>query len=130
MKINITAGDSLNSILAAEYPSEVFLPFREAMIEGECHFPPFSDSFLLERANTHHSTLDEYKGHMQGFLTFLAHINDYDEIVMWFGDEPFCLANIDVILKTLKDRGYVKRIILNTVIEETGEIVRSAVIQR
>ena len=129
MKINITAGNHLNSILSNKYPSETFIPFREAMIEGEYHFPPFSDAFLIERANTHHTTVDEYKNHMKDFLTFLSHITEYDEIVMWFGNEPFCLINIDVVLKTLKDRNFTKRIILNTVIEETGEIIKSKIIQ-
>ena len=129
MKINITAGDCLNSILTTKYPSKTFIPFREAMIEGEYHYPPFSDSFLRERAATHHSTLDEYKDYMKGFLSFLSHIEDYDEIVLWFGNEPFCNANVDVILKTLKERNYTKRIMLNTVIEETGEIIQNIIIQ-
>ena len=129
MKINITAGDCLNSILSTKYPSETFIPFREAMIDGEYTSIEFSDSFLVERANTHHATLEEYKEHMKDSLAFLSRVHDYDEIVLWFGDEPFCLANIDVILKTMKSRNYTKRIVLNTVIEETGEIIRSSVIQ-
>ena len=125
MRINITARDCLNVILSNKYPEETFIPFREAMIEGEYHFPPFSDSFLLERAKTHQSTIEEYKEHMKDFISFLSHIDDYDEIVMWFGNEPFCLANIDMVIKTLKDRNYTKRILLNTVIEETVEDIIS-----
>ncbi len=46
MAINITAGDCLNALLSKKYPGEVFIPFREAMIEGPCSFEPFSLIFL------------------------------------------------------------------------------------
>ena len=129
MRVNITAGDCLNEILSSKYPTEVFVPFREAMIEGRYEATPFSDAFLIERAKTHKSSVEDYRKHMGAFLGLLSRLDHYDEIVLWLGDEPFCLANIDVVLKTLQNRGYTKKIFLNTVVEETGEILHSEVIQ-
>ena len=129
MRVNVTAGDCLNEILSSKCPSEVFVPFREAMIKGQYEAAPFSEAFLIERAKTHKSSVEDYRKHMEAFLHLLSHLNDYDEIVLWFGDEPFCLANIDVVLKTLQNRGYANKIVLNTVVEENGEILHSKVIQ-
>ena len=129
MKINITAGDCLNKILIAKYPNETFIPFKEAMIEGKYTSEAFSEDFFVERAIFHNTTVKEYKKHMGTFLELLAHLNDYNEIILWFGNEPFCLANIKVIIETLKNRKYTKKIVINFVIEETGEIINSQTIQ-
>ena len=125
MRINVTASDCLNQILSEMHPKETFVPFREAMVEGPCSFPPFSDEFLAERAYFHNSSLEDYKKHMAPFLELLDHLSDYSEIVLWFGDEPFCKRNTEVVIDTLRTRGFQGSIVLNIVNEETGVILRS-----
>jgi len=129
MSIHVTAGDCLNRILSAKYPEETFIPFREAMIDGPCSFAPFSDEFLAERASFHGCTLGEYKKHMAPFLDLLGRMSNYSEIVLWFGDEPFCRNNSETVIAALKLRGYQGSITLNIVIEETGQVLRSERIQ-
>ena len=125
MKINVTAGDCLNEILSKKYPEETFVPFREAMIEGSYSFALFSSEFLAERADFHSCSLEEYKNHMAPFLNLLDHLPNYSEIVLWFGEEPFCKKNVEIVVDALKLRGFQGSIVLNVVIEETGQIVRN-----
>lgn len=130
MKVNVTAGDCLNQILQVRYPEEGFLPFREAMIEGPYSSKPFSPEFLKERAAFHRQSLEQYREHMQEFLTLLDCLDQHEEIVLWFGDEPFCVKNVEVIVDTLRHRGYKKTITLHTVNEENGDILATKSLQK
>lgn len=122
MKINITSGECLNHILEALYPEEEFVPFNEAMIKGGYSSALFGDAFIAERSAVHGVDEAEYRKKLAGFLSMLKHIEKFDEIIMWFGDEPFCVKNRETVLEALKLYGYRGSIILNTVTEETGEI--------
>ena len=123
-KINITAGDCLNEILRRRYPEERFVPFREAMIEGRYTAPLFSAAFIRERAAFHGVGEAEYRENLAGFLEVLARPEAFDEIVLWFGEEPFCVENRETVLAALKQCGYRGSLRLNTVIEETGDILQ------
>ena len=129
MKVNITAGEALNSMLVTKYSQERFVPFNEAMIVGSYTAPLFSTSFMEERATTHGVSLDQYKEKLGGFIDVLDNIEKYDEIILWFGDEPFCKANTDVVLQVLKDLSYKGKVVLNIVEEETAKIIKTEVIQ-
>lgn len=122
MKINITAGDCLNNILKERYEKEVFIPFCEAMIVGGYTAKLFSKEFIQERAIVHNVREDEYIFKLANFLTFLREINKYDEVVLWFGDEPFCAENTKAVLHALKEYRYNGKVIVNIVDELTGNI--------
>ena len=126
MRINITAGECLKDILQAIYPDEEFVPFNEAMIQGEYKSVLFSDEFIAERSIVHEVTEEEYRENMSGFLQLLANIKDYDEIVLWFGDEPFCRCNRDTVVKTLNQFRYNGNMVLYIVDEETGEVLQTS----
>lgn len=125
MKINISAGECLNKILQDKYRDEYFISFNEAMIEGEYSSKLFSKEFISERAITFNVSEEEYVSKLSSFLSFLENIESYNEVVLWFGDEPFCVCNRNVILKTLKEYKYVGNVILNIVDEITGNIIDS-----
>mgnify|MGYP004661040103 FL=1 len=120
MRINITAGECLKDILQAIYPDEEFVPFNEAMIQGTYKAVLFSDEFIKERSIVHKVTEEQYRENMSGFLHFLDNLNDYDEIVLWFGNEPFCRCNRDTVLKILNKYKYNGNVLLHIVDEETG----------
>ena len=125
MTIHITAGDCLKEILEKLYPDETFIPFREAMIQGSYTAKLFSQDFINERAAVHNVSPALYTENLRPFLEFLTHIRNYDRVVLWFGDEPFCNANKKVVIQTLKEYGYQGALLSNTVVEETGEIIKS-----
>lgn len=124
MKINITAGECLKNILEKKYPDGCFVPFNEAMLEGTYSAPLFSDDFIKERSAFHGVSQSEYLQKLSGFMNILKQIKEYDEIIMWFGDEPFCIANRKTVLNTLQEYGYCGIIRLNIVNEKTAEIIR------
>jgi len=128
MNINITAGECLNKILKRKYDDRIFIPFCEAMINGSYSSKLFSDEFILERAQVHNVSTEQYKYKLQGFLDLLKNIKKYNEITLWFGDEVFCVENAKVVIDALKLYGYSKKIILNIVNEETGDIIKSKLI--
>ena len=129
MKIHITAGDCLNEILQEKYNGERFGPSREAMIRGTYTDPLCSAAFIQERAQTLGVSACEYKEKIADFLGVLDNADAFQEIVLWFGDEPFCLANTKTVIQALKERGYIGKLVLHTVIEETGEIVKTDLLQ-
>ena len=124
MKVNITAGECLNRILEVRHPDECFVPFNEAMIRGTYSAPLFSEDFVRERAIVHGVSEAEYLEKLSGFMDVLKHAGEYDEIVLWFGDEPFCIENRRTVLDTLRMYGYRRGILLNIVNEKTGDILR------
>ena len=129
MKIYITAGEWLNNILTNIYKGEKFIPFREAMIIGTYSNKLFSEEFLLERSEVHKVSLKEYKEKISCFINVLENINSYDEIVLWFGDEPFCVENTKIDIKTIEEHNYTNKLILNIVDEITGKVLKQSKIQ-
>ena len=128
MKVNITAGECLNDLLKSKYPGERFVPFNEAMVQGTYSAPLFSEEFVRERAVVHGVSEEEYLDKLSGFMGILKHVGEYDEIVLWFGDEPFCVENRRTVLDALRGFGYRRSILLNIVHEETGDILRQETI--
>ena len=124
MKVNITAGECLNRILEARHTGECFVPFNEAMNQGTYSAPLFSEAFVKERAAVHGVSEAEYLEKLLGFMNVLKHAGEYDEIVLWFGDEPFCVANRHIVLEALREHGCSRSILLNIVNEENGDIIR------
>lgn len=128
MEANITAGQCLNDILSSLYPQKTFIPFNEAMITGEAEKPYFSDEFCEKRAKFHNVSLKEYCEKLQLFRDFLKNIHSYDNVVMWFGDDDFCLANVEFLKKLFLELKYKNEIILNTVDELSGVIKSTNII--
>ncbi len=100
------------------------MPFNEAMVQGAYSAPLFSEEFVRERAAVHGVSEEEYLDKLSGFMGILKHAGEYDEIVLWFGDEPFCVENRRTVLDALQRHGYRRSILLNIVNEETGDILR------
>ena len=130
MKVNITAGECLNRILEDRCPDECFVPFNEAMIHGTYSAPLFSEDFVRERAIVHGVSEAEYLEKLSGFIEVLKHAGEYDEVVLWFGDEPFCKANRQTVLNALRGHGCRQSILLNIVNEENGDVIRQETVAR
>ncbi len=125
MTVNITAGKELNKLLAAKHPEEHFVPFNEAMIHGCRPEPLFSEDFIRERALHHGVSENSYRSNMQEFLEFLARIRDYSTVVLWFGSEDFCTANLRTVQETLKQFAFHGSVTVHIVNEYTLEEIRS-----
>ena len=125
MTFNITAGECLNAILSEKYPERHFVPFNEAMIKGSYTEPLFSEEFLRQRASVHGVSVESYTQKLTPFLEVLRNVPDAAQVTLWFGDEPFCRANVQTVTEALRAFGCTCPIILHTVDEYSGTILHT-----
>jgi AraC-like DNA-binding protein len=79
----------------------VYVPFNEAMCWGETDETIFSPEFIQTRARSLKSTEEEYKKIVIEPLKLLFD-EQFDIIVLWFGDDVFCQMNLITILAYLE----------------------------
>lgn len=127
-RINITSGDCLNELLQKEH--EEWIPFREALLYGTHQQKPFSPEFIEERIQSLKTTKEEYLDKLNPIIEFIKHINDYEKIILWFGDEPFCIANYSFLIDLIQNSNFNGKVILNIVNENNGEIIETKNIEK
>ena len=103
-RVNITNGDCFNTFVKERF-DENFVPFREAMIEGETASVPFSNSYDAIRAKFHEIDVPFYREHMVEFYALTSRIKELKEITLWFGEDAFCQMNLLTILAYLDLNG-------------------------
>ncbi|GKU27445.1 helix-turn-helix transcriptional regulator [Clostridium folliculivorans] len=81
--------------------NEAYVPFNEAMCWGETAEEIFSPEFIEKRTRSLKSTLEEYKKIVIEPLKPLFD-EEFDIIVLWFGDDMFCQMNLITILAFLE----------------------------
>ena len=130
--IHIVPGESFKKILSKKLKKEnikglhkEIVPFNEALIRGKISEPLFNDEFINLRCGELGVSRSVYVKRISKFVKFLQNANDYDEVLLWFGAEPFCQANLSGVLKCLKQVLFKGKIIVNLVNELTGEIIES-----
>ena len=121
MKYAIVAGEELKKIMSSSLPNSI--PFNEDMSKGECHYPPFSDGFIVERASCHDVSVEAYKEKLQSFLLFAKNVSKEDEVDLYFGEDSVCLANRALLIEYLKPK--VGSLTLHIVNEYTGEEIKA-----
>ena len=128
--INITSGLYLNNYLKDKYSNDTFIPFNEAMIEGNPSYPLFDENFILERCKTHQVSKEDYIKNMIDFLELKNHIHEYNSIVLWFGKDMFCQLNLLTVLSYFQQEKYSNPIYLNLINEDTYEIIEQTTIPK
>ena len=122
--LNITCGDIANDYYLKKYNNEIFVPFNEAMCEGNPEDDIFSEKFILERIKTHKITKYEYLCKLGPFLNYAEKIGQY-EIICWFGKDEFCQKNLLTLLAYLEQLNYPRDITFHLIDEQTFNIIRT-----
>ena len=122
--INITNGQYLNNFLESKYEG-VFIPFNEAMIQGDLLYPLFDDVFIEKRSLVHNVTKELYLSNISIFLNIEKYINEVESITLWFGKDAFCIINLLTVLVYFENLNYQKDIILNIVDDASCELLES-----
>lgn len=122
MEINITCGQYANDYFTKTF-DKVFIPFNEAMIQGNAPQPLFDEAFIEERCQTHHVSIEEYKTVMKDFLLFTKEIHQYSSIILWFGEDAFCQANLITLFAYFKQEKAQEKVTINIINEITYEIL-------
>ena len=104
MQLNITNGFYFNEYIKKKLDG-VFIPFNEALLEGELPFPLFDHAFLKKRITVHGVTEEDYLTKMEFFFQPDT-IKKYDELILWFGLDAFCQINMLALLAYLEQIDY------------------------
>jgi hypothetical protein len=115
-KLNILNGQAMYNYFQQHRLSSngVYVPFNEAMCEGEVALNIFSDQFIKCRCEAHNVTLEQYNDVVIRPLQILFE-NQFKQILLWFDDDMFCQINLLTLLAYLDQIGYDKKIIFNQV---------------
>ena len=102
---NITNGDYFNTFFEKEYSTQG-IPFNENMMDGNAPRAVFDEEFVEMRSSFHEVEKEEYLCKMQAFSDFVNNICNYEEVVLWFGDDAFCQINMLCVLAMLEKKEY------------------------
>lgn len=128
MKIlNITNGDIFNDYIKSNKEGE-FIPFKEAMVEGNTSYPILDDTFIEIRAKTHKEDINNYTNHMNDMISLKENISKYDVIYLWFGKDAFCQINLITLLAYLKQINFKGIINLNLINEKNNKVIKKNII--
>ena len=128
MKIlNITNGDIFNDYIKSIKEGE-FIPFKEAMIEGNASYPILDDTFIQLRAKTHKVDANNYINHMNDMISLKENISNYNVIYLWFGKDVFCQINLITLLAYLDQIKFKGTIYLNLINEKNNKVIKKNII--
>ena len=122
-KLHITNGEYFNEYIKTKEEG-TFIPFSEAMIQGNPTLPIFSNVFVLERCKTHNVSEKLYREKMRAYFSFITNLTEYDELRLWFGEDTFCQMNLLTLLAHLEQENYKGKIFLTIIDDETRRILK------
>lgn len=105
MAVQITNGAFFNDWLMKKTGFQC-VSFNEAMMSGPVFECVFDDVFVCQRAQYHHVSKENYLNAMKPFLDVMDHLEQVDELVLWFGTDAFCQMNLLTIYHLLKKNNY------------------------
>ncbi len=118
--LNITNGDAFNVHFLKTFGGEA-VPFREAMMDGETVTGVYSDDFVKVRASELGVSIEAYRANMAAYDALNG--TEYTELGLWFGKDTFCQMNLLTLLSFLEEIGYLGKIILNYIDDETYDVL-------
>ena len=122
-EINITNGEEFNNYIKTKLNAK-FIPFNEAMIDGNPIYPLFDEKFIQERCKTHRVTIRQYQDVLKEFIDFKNNMNRYTSINLWFGKELFCQLNLLTVLAYLEQEKYQGKIYLIIIDDNNKKIIK------
>ncbi|WP_033543539.1 helix-turn-helix domain-containing protein [Planococcus sp. CAU13] len=90
-----------------------YAPFNEAMCVHPASRPVFDEQFIRLRAQGHQTSVESYEKIVIEPLKPLFE-NQYNYIVLWFGEDVFCQMNLLTLLAYLEQSGYGGSVFLNS----------------
>ncbi len=125
MEVNITNGLYFNEYIKKKIEG-VFVPFNEALIDGELLFPLFNQDFIEKRSAVHKVAKKDYLMNMQFFFE-PENIKKYYVITLWFGLDAFCQINMLALLAYLEQIRYKGKIFYQAIDDASFETLETKV---
>ena len=124
MKIaNITNGEVFNQYFERTFCTKG-IPFNEAIMVGNSTSNVFSNEFCINRASQLNVSIEEYNKKLTAFFKFIKELEQYEEIILWFGLDTFCQLNLLSILYFLETRKYKGNVFTVIIDDESFNIIR------
>ncbi|MBS6508383.1 MAG: hypothetical protein KH369_09290 [Paraclostridium bifermentans] len=124
MKIaNITNGEVFNQYFERTFCTKG-IPFNEALMVGNSTSHVFSNEFCINRASQLNVSIEEYYKKLNTFFKFIKELEQYEEIILWFGSDTFCQLNLLSILYFLETRKYKSNVFTVIIDDESFNIIR------
>jgi len=117
VRYNIVAGEEMKKMLKGVVDNPI--PFNEDMSVGTYVSEPFGLEFIRERSEVHKVSEEEYTSKLQEFLDIVNTVNKNNELHLFFGEDPTCVANSSLLVTYFKNK--VKDIYLHVLDEYTGQ---------
>ena len=115
----IVAGDEMARVMGERYPDRRIIPFREDLSKGSYSGFSIDSDFIRERALFWGVSEGEYTEK----LSPVIHIDLTEEIVLCFGEDECCRANMEFVIGYLKGKGYSQSLRVSIVDEYTLDIL-------
>ena len=115
----IVAGDEMARVMRERYPGRKIIPFREDLSKGRYDGFFIDSDFIRERA----SFWDVSEGEYTENLSPIIDLDAREGIVLCFGEDDCCRANLEFVIAYLRGKGYAKALRVNIVDEYTLDLV-------
>ena len=115
----IVAGDEMARVRGERHPERKIIPFREDLSKGNYKGFAIDSVFISERACFWGVSDGEYTEKLRPII----HIDLADELVLCFGEDECCRANMEFMIGYLRGRGSAKALRVNIVDEYTLDLL-------
>ncbi len=115
----IVAGDEMARVMGERHPGRKIIPFREDLSKGSYSGFSIDSDFIRERALFWGASEAEYAEKLNPIIELDA----TEQIVLCFGEDECCRANLEFMISYLRGKGYTKALRVNIVDEYTLDIL-------
>lgn len=100
--IYVVAGDEMCRLMKKENPNDNIIPFREDLSKG--HYSGFvlDEQFMKERAGFWGVSILDYESK----LSPIINLDLSKKLILCFGEDDCCRANLDFLIHYLQAQGY------------------------
>ena len=122
--VYVVAGDEMCKLMRRASPEAEIVPFREDLSRGDPSGFSFSPEFVAARAAFWSVPAEDYLRHM-------APVTGLDlsrDLVLCFGEDDCCRANLAFLLGYLRGRGYARPVTVRIVDERDLRLIREYVV--
>ena len=115
----IVAGDEMARVMSDRHPERKIIPFREDLSKGIYNGFAIDSDFIRSRAGFWQVSEAEYVEKLKPIIE----LDKDSQIVLCFGEDECCRANMEFMIGYLRGRGYSKALRVNIVNEYTLDLL-------
>ena len=115
----IVAGDEMARVMSDRHPERKIIPFRENLSKGIYNGFAIDSDFIRSRASFWKVGEAEYIKKLNPIIE----LDTTEQIVVCFGEDDCCRANMEFVIGYLRGRGYARALWVNIVDEYTLDLV-------